>query len=85
VAQITITLDGDLLVTANAEAARAGWTLSQLVSDVLREMLARRDAAEERSTVRLPVHPGGLHPGVDLDNNAVLRDYLDEIGDKSWP
>jgi hypothetical protein len=87
----TITIDEALLADVKTEAARTGRTVSQVLADAFRQMVSRHATDEPRQPVRLPVFPvdttvsGGLLPGVDLDNNAALRDYFDEIGEKSWP
>jgi hypothetical protein len=84
----TITIDEDLLADVKTEAARTGRTVSQVLADAFRRTVSRHAADEPRQPVRLPVDTtvsGGLLPGVDLDNNAALRDYFDEIGEKSWP
>jgi hypothetical protein len=77
----TITIDEDLLADVKAEASRSGRTFSELVADALRERLARRQPINRPQRARLPVDTtvsGGLRPGVDLDNNAALRDVLDD-------
>jgi hypothetical protein len=87
----TITIDEDLLTDVKTEAARTGRTVSDVLADAFRQMISRHATDEPRRPVRLPVFPvdtaasGGLLPGVDLDNNAALRDYFDEAGEKSWP
>jgi hypothetical protein len=87
----TITIDENLLADMKTEASRTGRTVSQLIADAYRLMISRRALGEPRQPVRLPAFPvddsvtGGLLPGVDLDNNAALRDYLDEQGEKHWP
>jgi len=86
VPRVTIALPADLHAQVKAEAARLGQTLSQFVTDALREGLQRRRVAREAGPVRLPTDgEGGLLPGVNLDSNAALRDYFDEIGEKCWP
>lgn len=75
----TIRLDDDLLADAKAFAARSGQTLTVLIADSLRERLLRARAPEAQSVAELPVFgAGGVMPGVDLDDNAGLRDLLDE-------
>jgi hypothetical protein len=82
VTRTTITIDENLLADAKVEAARTGKTFGELVTEALRERLARRTGAADagRRLVILPTSAGGLAPGVDLDNNAALRDLLDEDG-----
>lgn len=74
----TITIDDELYRRAKARAARTGQTVSQVIEDAVREALRPhgRGAAPLRA---LPVfRGGGLRPGVDLTDNAALRDVMDE-------
>ena len=84
--RVTITLPADLHADVKAEAARTGRTMSEVIAEALREGLQRRKAEREADAVRMPTYGGtGLMPGVDLDSNAALREYLDGIGEKCWP
>lgn len=76
----TIRLDEQLLRQAKQVAARTGRTLTSVIEDALREMLARRKTgAQER--VRLPTFKGhGVQPGVDLDDSAGLLDVMERGG-----
>jgi hypothetical protein len=74
----TITLDRELLAEAKIEAARSGRTVSEWIAESMRDRLARRTGAVKRQPVQLPTWPGGPNPGIDLDNNAAVRDLLDE-------
>jgi hypothetical protein len=74
----TIRLDDQLLAEAKEVAARTGRSLTAVIEDALREMLARQTKVEERPAVRLTVVSGrGLQPGVDLDDSAALLDLMD--------
>jgi len=77
-ARTTIAFDEDLLADVKTDAARTGRTLSEWLAESARERLARRAHTEPRQPVRLPTNPGGLRPGVDLDNSAALWDLLDD-------
>ena len=78
----TIRLDDDLLVKVKQIAARSDRTLTSVIEDALREMLARRRKTEERGPVRLTtVSGGGLQPGVDLDDSAALLALMEEPDD----
>jgi hypothetical protein len=81
----TVRLDDDLLRQAKALAARTGRTLTAVIEDGLRQVLARhRRRQEERPSVVLPTFKGkGLRPGVDLDDTAGLLDILDGDRDPS--
>ena len=74
----TIRLDDQLLADAKTLALQTGKTLSALIADGLREVLARRDKKGERKPVKLPRMSGnGLHPGVNMDSNAELLDLME--------
>ena len=78
----TIRLDDDLLIEAKQLAARSDRTLTSVIEDALREMLARQRKTEERTPVRLTtVSGGGLQPGVDLDDSAALLSLMEEFSD----
>jgi len=85
VPRVTIMIDDDLHAEVKAEAARTGRTMSWIVTEALRVWVLRRQVVRESGPVRLPTHPGGLRPGVNLDSNAALREYFDDIGEKNWP
>ena len=73
----TIRLDDQLLREAKSLAAETGVTLTSVIADALRETLARRAHQPERRPIRLPTMPGGLLPGVDLDDSASLLDLME--------
>jgi len=78
----TIRLDDDLLLEIKQLAARSDRTLTSVIEDALREMLARQRKAKKRTPVRLPtVTGGGLQPGVDLDDSAALLILMEEFSD----
>jgi hypothetical protein len=80
--RITIRLDDSLLVEIQQLAARSDRTLTSVIEDALREMLARQRTTEEREPVRLTtVSGGGLQPGVDLDDSAALLSLMEESND----
>jgi len=65
----TVRIDDQLLTEAKTVAAETGRTLTGLVEDALREMLARRRVGAQRKRVTLKTFKGrGLQPGVDLDS-----------------
>lgn len=72
----TLVLDDMLYREIKALAAHRGTTVTSVVEDSLRLMLAR---ASVRPTGDLPVLPqgGGLHSGIDLTDNASIRDVLE--------
>lgn len=74
----TVTIDDDLLRQAKVAAASTGRTLSDVVTDGLRVLLAHHEDPE-RNQVRLPTFGGGgLQPGVDLEDKDGLAAVLDE-------
>ena len=78
----TIRLDDALLVEVKQIAARSDKTLTSVIEDALREMLARQRTTEERIPVKLTtVSGGGLQPGVDLDDSAALLSLMEEFSD----
>ena len=76
----TIRLDDQLLADAKQLALRNGRSLTALIEDALREMLARQQQVAARRPVRLPTASGnGLQPGVDLDDSAALLDLMESL------
>jgi hypothetical protein len=76
----TIRLDDDLLVDAKRRAAEEGKTLTAVIEDALRQSLAARP--EPPSLPRYEVEPfggEGTLPGVDIYDNASLRDLMDGL------
>jgi hypothetical protein len=75
----TVRLDDALLERAKREAARRGTTLTALIQQGLRLVLARPARSEGRPRVELPVcrAGGGTLPGVDLDDSAAVLDRMD--------
>jgi hypothetical protein len=77
----TLNLDDDLLRDAKRLAAERGTTLTALMEDALRIVVRRTNEPKPRRRVRLPTFgvPGeGFMPGVDISNNAALRELMDE-------
>jgi hypothetical protein len=73
----TVVIDDALYRRVKARAAQTGRTVSEVISDALRDALRPRPAA---TPIReLPVFGGsGALPGVDLSSNAALLDMMDE-------
>ncbi len=77
----TIRLDDRLLAEAKRHAAETGRTLTGLIEDALREVLARRHQRRAKEPVKLTTVGGtGTQPGVDLDDGAALLDLMDRGG-----
>jgi len=78
----TIRLDDQLLTEVKQLAAQTGQTLTTIIEDALRQMLATRQEMAQRSPVKLITISGnGLQPGVNLDDSAVLLDLMDDFDD----
>jgi hypothetical protein len=78
----TIRLDDDLLGEIKQFAARSDKTMTSVIEDALREMLARQQGTKTRAPVRLTTVSGrGLQPGVDLDDSAALLSLMEESSD----
>jgi hypothetical protein len=76
----TIRLPEDLLAEAKHLAARTGRTLTAVIEDALREVLARAEGRVQSPPFRLPTFSGGGPlPGVDLDDSAALLDVMEGL------
>jgi hypothetical protein len=76
----TVRLDDALLEQAKREASRRRATLTALIEQGLRLVLAQsRTAREPRRRVVLPVSraAGGVLPGIDLNDSAALLDVME--------
>lgn len=74
----TIRLSDDLLRKAKKKAAEQGRTLTSLVEEGLKNVLAESKALR-RTRVRLPISKasGGTLPGVDLNRSSDLEDRME--------
>jgi hypothetical protein len=78
IVRTTVNIDDRLLKQAKVAASRSGRTLSDLVDDGLRLLLARTSPGA-RAPLELPTFGGsGLRPGVHVEDKAALLDLLDE-------
>ena len=76
----TIRIDDQLLIEVKQLAAQSGQTLTAIIEDALRQMLARRKQSAERPLIRLETVSGnGPQPGVDLDDSAALLDLMESF------
>lgn len=74
----TVRLDEHLLAEAKQYAAASGKTLTAVLEDALREVLARRSSKSRRKPVRLRTCDGdGVLPGVDIDDTASLLELME--------
>lgn len=80
----TVDIPDDVLERARRIAAEKGRKLSEVVADALREAFYRREQ-QSGGGVRgddspMPSDRGdGVSPGVDLNDNAGLRDLMDDV------
>jgi plasmid stability protein len=76
----TLQLDDDLMAEAKSYAAQHHRTLTSVVEESLRQLLAEARKPRARRPVTLPVskRTGGVWPGVDLTNSAALEDLMDD-------
>ncbi|MBA8825377.1 hypothetical protein FHX42_002728 [Saccharopolyspora lacisalsi] len=77
----TITIEGDLLDHLKKRAAMERTTVSALIDEDVRFAELRRSEMESKEVPRftLPTFDlGEPKPGVDLANNAALRDFMDD-------
>lgn len=73
----TVRLEPSLALAAKQHAAATGRSLTRLIEDALWLELARREKRVETRPLVL-LKPSGLRPGVNLDDNAAVRDLLDD-------
>ena len=77
--RITVTIADELLVAARVRALDTGGSLDSIIEAAFRhELAAHVDAPVAGPT--LPVFTRGTRPqpGVELDSNRALREFLDE-------
>jgi K+-transporting ATPase c subunit len=78
----TIRIDDQLLAEVKQLAALTGQTLTAIIEDSLRQMLARQQQMAQRPPVELiTVSGNGLQPGVDLDDSAALLELMETADD----
>jgi Bacterial antitoxin of type II TA system, VapB len=75
----TVRLDDNLLAAAKQRAATEHRTLTSLIEDALRRMLARGPVKTSERFVVRSFGGRGVLPGVDLDDSAGLRDLMDGL------
>ena len=74
----TVRLDDQLLKDAKRYSATSGRTLTSLIDEGLRGVLARHVSPPPTQLITLPTGgSGGLHPGIRIDNYAALLDVMD--------
>jgi hypothetical protein len=75
----TVRLPAELLDRARRKAAADGRTLTALIEDGLRLVVAatRKSSKGKRAVPRVSAAAGGLMPGVELTNSSVLQEAED--------
>jgi hypothetical protein len=75
----TVRLPQELLDRAKRKAAAEGRTLTSLIEDGLRIVVAdnRRAQARQRTLPRVSTAKGGLLPGIDLDVSSAVQEIDD--------
>lgn len=76
----TVRLDEGLLLAVKEYARQGNRTVTSVLEEALRRLLADAERPRAAESVSLPVSTaaGGLLPGVDLDDSAALADLMDE-------
>lgn len=76
----TVTIDDHLYRELKSRAGASGRTVGALIEDAVRDSFQAPDQVARAPLPPLPVFQGkpGLMPGVDLDDNAALRELMDE-------
>jgi len=74
----TVRLSEELLRKAKKKAAEKGETLTSLIEEGLRIVLADPHRARLRAHVQLPISgaSGGTLPGIDLNRSSDLEDRM---------
>ena len=75
----TVRLDDSLLAQVKREAARREETVTALIEQGLRLILAQARSPHRRHRVVLPVcrAGGGLLPGIDLNDSSSILDAME--------
>jgi hypothetical protein len=75
----TIRLPEELLKQAKRRASEEGRTLTDLIEDGLRAVLARKASVSKRERVlpRVSKATGGLRPGIDLTKSSEYQEVED--------
>lgn len=84
----TVRLPHDLLNRARRQAVAEGRTLTALIEEGLRLVVADRRKKPKAREVSLPLSTatGGLMPGIDLRDSAALQEIDDlEIAERMKP
>jgi hypothetical protein len=74
----TVRLPKELLRLAKRKAAEEGRTLTSLIEDGLRQVMAdQRPVNKKRTLPRISTAKGDTWPGIDISNSAALQEMDD--------
>lgn len=74
----TIRLDDHLLAEVKRLAVKSNRTLTSVIEDALREVVARQDERSPAHRLDLPTYGGGwVRSSVDIDDSAALLDIME--------
>jgi predicted transcriptional regulator len=75
----TVRLPEDLLRRAKRKAAAEGRSLTSLIEDGLRHVVADEHKASKQKRIlpRVSSATGGVMPGIDISNSAALQEIED--------
>lgn len=80
----TIRLDDQLLSEVKKVANQRGQTMTAVIEEALRQMLAQRKQVTTQPPIKLiTVSGNGLQPGVDLDDSAALLELMEQFDDSA--
>ena len=76
----TVRLPDDLMRAVKRLATDTDRTMTQVLEDALREVVARaRREAKPQEKFSMPTYRGtGIRPGVDLEDSAALLDLMED-------
>ena len=74
----TVRLDPALMAEVKRLAASTNRTLTAVIEDALREVVARRQRRSRRAVTLTVFDGNGVRPGIDIDDTAALMDVMDK-------
>jgi hypothetical protein len=77
----TVRLSEELLRKAKKQAAEKGQTLTSLIEEGLKIVLAEPGRPRRRARIQLPISTtsGGTMPGIDLNRASDLEEQMDGL------
>ncbi len=74
----TLNIDDDLYRQVKAAAALRGCSVTSMVEESLREVLAKHGRSAEVRPLRVLPESGGVRSGIDLSDGRALRHVMDD-------